>query len=610
MRKSIATVSLSGSLTEKLEAVARAGFSGVEIFEDDLLGCPLPPEQIRKRAEGLGLGIDLYQPFRDFEAVAPDRLADNLRRAEHKFRVVERLGAGMMLVCSNVSPDAADDDVLAAGQLRLLAERAAEHGIKIAYEAPAWGRHVDTYLHAWRIVRMADHPNLGMCLDSFHILSRGSDPGGIEAIPGDKVFFLQLADAPLLAMDVLPWSRHYRCFPGQGGFDLAGLLAHVLRTGYAGPLSLEVFNDTFRQADSGRTAVDAMRSLIALEESVAQVLGTGSPLPRPVQPDGFAFAELATRDHKRLGGLLGALGFARTGQHETKPVELWEQGRARILLSRVHPESPTDTSLVAIGVESRDPALSAERAKALLSPPLSRHRAPGTTRLDAVAAPDGTELFFCDPVNPEWREDFDALTPPGGHISRIDHVALSHPWDQFDEAALFYRSVLGLRPQESAEVADPYGLLRSRAMSDDAGTVRLALNVALVGGRDLPGQHIALADDDILATARRLRDLPDDVLLPVPDNYYDDLRARFDLGEERHRELRELGLMYDRDDDGEFLHLCTVTVGRVFVEVVQRFGGYRGFGLPNTPVRLAAQHAPAPAPDGDQASPRAGAPGA
>ncbi|MEV8310840.1 TIM barrel protein [Streptomyces flavidovirens] len=599
MRKSIATVSVSGSLTEKLEAVARAGFDGVEIFENDLLGCPLSPEQIRERAESLGIGIDLYQPFRDFEAVTPGRLTDNLRRAEHKFRVMERLGTDMMLVCSNVSPGAVDDDALAAEQLRLLAERAADHGIRIAYEALAWGRHVDTYLHAWRIVRMADHPNLGTCLDSFHILSRGSDPGGIEAIPGDKIFFLQLADAPLLAMDVLQWSRHYRCFPGQGGFDLAGLLAHVLRTGYAGPLSLEIFNDSFRQADTGRTAVDAMRSLIALEESVAQVLGTGSPLPRPVQPDGFAFAELATRDHKRLGRLLGAVGFARTGQHETKPVELWEQGLARILIDRLHPESPTDTSLVAIGLESPDPALSAERAKALLSPVLPRHRAPGEAPLEAVAAPDGTELFFCDAGRPTWREDFDAVTPPVGHIGRIDHVALSHPWDQFDEAALFYRSVLGLRPHESVEVADPYGLLRSRAMSNAAGTVRLALNIAHVGARGLPGQHIALADDDIVATARRLRALPDDVLLPIPDNYYDDLRARFDLGEERHRELRELGLMYDRADDdgggGEFLHLYTVTVGRVFFEIVQRVGGYRGFGMANTPVRLAAQHAPAPA---------------
>lgn len=64
MRKSIATVCLSGSLTEKLTAAARAGFDGVEIFENDLLASPLSPEEVRARTADLGLGIDLYQPMR------------------------------------------------------------------------------------------------------------------------------------------------------------------------------------------------------------------------------------------------------------------------------------------------------------------------------------------------------------------------------------------------------------------------------------------------------------------------------------------------------------------------------------------------------------------
>ncbi|MFD0473325.1 hypothetical protein ACFQ0B_37480 [Nonomuraea thailandensis] len=119
-------------------------------------------------------------------------------------------------------------------------------------------------------------------------------------------------------MDVLQWSRHYRCFPGQGNFDLAGLTASVLRAGYTGPLSLEVFNDVFRQASVERTALDGMRSLIALEQSLDGV-------SHPAVPAGFAFAELA--DTGTLGGLLSALGFARAGAHASKPVELWSQGR-------------------------------------------------------------------------------------------------------------------------------------------------------------------------------------------------------------------------------------------------------------------------------------------
>src|ERR1044071_7929204 len=196
VRLGIATVCLSGTLEDKLTAVAAAGFDGVEIFENDLVVSPWSPKQLRQRCADQGLTIDLYQPFRDFEAVPPDVLAANLRRAEHKFDVMTALGVDTVLVCSSVSPDAIDDDDLAAEQLHLLATRAEARGLRIAYEALAWGRHVNGYEHAWRIVRRAAHPSLGVCLDSFHILSKGDDPRAIRTIPGDKVFFLQLADAP------------------------------------------------------------------------------------------------------------------------------------------------------------------------------------------------------------------------------------------------------------------------------------------------------------------------------------------------------------------------------------------------------------------------------
>ncbi|MFJ8714168.1 bifunctional sugar phosphate isomerase/epimerase/4-hydroxyphenylpyruvate dioxygenase family protein [Streptomyces violaceus] len=591
MRTSIATVSLSGSLTGKLDAAARAGFDGVEIFENDLLASPLTPEDIRARCADLGLTIDLFQPMRDIEAVPEAEFARNLRRARHKFELMRRLGADTVLVCSSVSPQAMDDDALAAEQLSRLADLARESGVKVAYEALAWGRHVSTYDHAWRIVEAAGHPALGTCLDSFHILSRGSDPKGIADIPGEKIFFLQLADAPLLAMDVLQWSRHFRCFPGQGGFDVAGLVRHVLRTGYDGPLSLEVFNDVFRQADAGPTAVDARRSLLVLQETVGR-----APLPDPVVPTGVAFAELVTPDAEPLTALLGCLGFTRTARHRGKPVALWEQGEARILVNTGPAVRRDGTQLAAIGLESPDPAAAARRAEALLAPVLPRRRAPEDAPLDAVAAPDGTELFFCAtgrPGLPDWRADFEDTGPapaPTG-IRRIDHLALTQPWHHFDEAALFHRGVLGLHAQESVDVADPYGLLRSRAVTNADGSVRIALTVgAAPTDETVQAQHIALATDDVVAAARRFREAGGR-LLPVPANYYDDLAARFEFADGELETYRDLGILYDRDAHGVFRHCYTRTIGRVFFELVQRDDGYRGYGAANAPVRLAAQHA-------------------
>ncbi|MGK3941580.1 TIM barrel protein [Streptomyces caeruleatus] len=590
MRKSIATVCLSGTLTEKLTAASRAGFDGVEIFENDLLASPLAPEEIAARTADLGLRIDLYQPMRDIEAVPEEIFARSLRRARHKFELMRRLGADTVLVCSSVSPHAVDDDALAAEQLSRLADLARESGVRVAYEALAWGRHVSTYDHAWRIVEAADHPALGTCLDSFHILSRGSDPKGVEDIPGDKIFFLQLADAPLMAMDVLQWSRHYRCFPGQGGFDVAGLLRHVLSTGYDGPLSLEVFNDVFRQADAGRTALDGLRSLLALEDN-AGVL----PLPAPVIPSGVAFAELATSDPEPVGELLAALGFTRTGRHHGKPVDLWEQGEARVLVNTGTAGRRTDTTLAAVGLETADPAASARRAEALLAPALPKRRGAQDVPLESIAAPDGTEVLFCAtgrPELPSWNDDFAYTAASGAETAlTIDHLALTQPWHHFDESVLFHRTVLGLSPHDTVELADPYGLFRSRALSASSDGPRLVLNLASTPGEggETRARHVAFAVDDIVTAVRRFR-AAGARMMPVPANYYDDLAARFDFAEGELETFRELGILYDRDErGGEFRHCYTETVGHVFFEFAQRTGGYAGFGAANAPIRLAAQ---------------------
>jgi 4-hydroxyphenylpyruvate dioxygenase len=593
MRRAIATVCLSGTLEDKLDAAARAGFDAIELFENDLIASSLSPAEVRHRAEELGLGIDLYQPLRDLEAVPPEIFRRNLRRAEAKLEVMDQLGAPTMLVCSNVSAEAIDDDALASEQLHALAERAAERGLTVAYEALAWGRHVREYDHAWRIVAGADHLNLGVCLDSFHILSLGSDLDPIAEIPGEKILYLQLADAPRLAMDVLQWSRHYRCFPGQGAFDLAGFTRRVLDAGYDGPLSLEVFNDVFRQADAERTALDAMRSLLVLEDELSATLPPGPAL------EGFAFVEIGVDAESAPGTeeLLRAMGFARTGPHRSKPVSLWELDDVRVVIN--HGAGDDDPEVVAVAVESADPNRSVTRAEALLAPVLERRRTPGEAELSAVAAPDGTSVFFCDGGRrAAWRDDFLAID--GGSddaadrvaIHRIDHIALAQPFDAFDEAALFYAAVLGMEPRQSTELAAPDGLVRSRALTSAAGGVRIVLNVPALGGAEggrAELQHVAFGCDDALAAAWAMheRGVP---ILPIPGNYYDDLAARFDLAPDLLDSLRELDVLYDRSGDGELLHFYTAGgEGRVFFEVLERRGRYDGYGAVNSPVRMAAQ---------------------
>ncbi len=620
MRKSIATVSLSGTLEEKLAAAAQVGFDGVELFENDVISCPLTPGQIRRRADELGLRIELYQPLRDIEAVDEPVFLDNLRRAGAAFILMNELGADTILVCSSVSPAAHDDDALAADQLARLSEAAARYGIRVAYEALAWGRHVNTYTHACKIVEAAAHPGLGICLDSFHILSRGDDPAAIEDIPADRIAFVQFADAPEMSLDLLQWSRHYRCFPGQGSFDLTAFLGHVIAAGYRGPLSLEVFNDVFRQADAERTATDALRSLIGLEEAVRTDLaghpagartaaewGLAAPAA-PVELTGYSFVEITVDPLAELASqhVLRGLGFRPSGRHRSKPVQLWQQGSARVLLNRTRPGRDDwargDAAFSAFAVEGDDPGRSARRAQTMLAPAMPRRYGPGEADLFATETPDGTSVFFCrtDVADPgSWVADFEPVPAEpdaaDAGITAIDHIGLSQPAYYFDEAVLFYQSVLGLARRHSEEVADPYGLMRSRAMSNGDGSVRLILSVPALGGGKRPEtadfQHVAFSCRDVFAAVRRMRELglP---RLPIPGNYYRDLAARTTLSAARIEALRELSICYDADGDGgEYLHAFTAMLGRrLFFEIVQRVDGYDGYASANTPVRMAAQY--------------------
>ncbi len=628
MRTSIATVCLSGTLEEKMRACAAAGFDGIEIFEQDLLVSPHSPEDIRELAAGLGLSLDLYQPFRDFEGVSDDLLEANLCRAEAKFQLMNRLGADTMLVCSNVATASIDDDGVAASQLRRLGEVAAGYGIRLAYEALAWGRYVNDYEHARRIVELADHPSVGTCLDSFHILSRGADPSGIEKIPAEKIFFVQLADAPELSLDVLSWSRHYRVFPGEGAFDLTAFMTHLVRSGYNGPVSLEVFNDVFRQTAEERTAVDAMRSLIWLEEQTSvrlaeqdRPLGNDAAsrrypmnlatLPAVAEPTGFNFAEVKAEDAGAVEEMLFQLGFSCEGTHRTKPVRLWSAGGARVIINQQQARGMVP-AVSALGLDVQDPLAAASRAVQLKAQPVSRRSQADEAVLQAVSAPDSTEIFLCEATadgTVAWADEFHgpadqadgtaqsgSVVPGGQLILHIDHINLSQPWQHFDEAVLFYESTLSLAPRASQEVPSPMGLVRSQVMCSSDGAVRLALNIAPMGleqpdsggGPEYP-QHVAFACSDVVALARQARQRGLD-FLPVPANYYEDLQARFRLDEELLENLQSLNLLYDRDEDGEFLHFYTATTGNVFFEVVERRARYDGYGAPNAPVRLAAQY--------------------
>jgi len=608
LRKSIATVCLSGTLPEKLEAAAAAGFDGVEIFEADMLAFDGMPSDVRHICEGLGLAIDIYQPFRDFEAMPEPQRTRNLDRAERKFDLMEALGTDLVLVCSNTLPAAVNDDSRAAADLAEMAERAARRRLRVGYEALAWGRHVNRWAHAWRIVQQAGHPALGLIADSFHTLALDDDPMGLAELPADKLFFVQLADAPKLSMDVLSWSRHFRNFPGQGDLNVTGFVRAVLASGYQGPLSLEVFNDDFRAAPARLMARDGLRSLILVE---AEAQGEGV-LPDPPTLDGVEFIEFAVDDAsgKALAEFLGRLGFHHAGRHRSKAVDLYRHGRVNFVLNAEQDSAAAEhfqlhgPSVCATALRVDDVSRTLARATALMCPEWRERIGAGERQIPAVRAPDGTLIYL---VQPEvggqvfWEDDFHLSPDVEAPISLdgVDHIVQALPEGRMDSFVLFWRAVFGLVPQQTLETPDPYGVVRSRALVSPNGKLRLALNVsesrATATGRFVSAyagagvHHIALSTPGIVQTALQFEDSTAP-LLPIPINYYDDLSARLGLDDATLASLQKHGLLYDRDAQGDFMHFYTDPFqDRFFFEVVERRDGYGGFGAANTSVRAAAQ---------------------
>src|SRR5215213_6053558 len=277
MRAAIAAVCLSGTLVEKLEAIAVAQVKGVEIFENDLLSFNGTPAEARRIVEDLGLETVTFQPFRDFEGMPEPQRSKVFARAERKFYVMQELGCDLLMVCSNVSSDSLGGIDRAAADFHELGGRAARPGMRVAFEALSWGRHIHDYPDSWEVVRRANHPAVGLVLDSFHVLARGTDLSTIRSIPPERIFLVQMADAPKLNMDYLSWSRHYRCFPGQGDLSIGEFMNALGATGFDGLLSLEIFNDRFRAGSARSVAIDGHRSLIVMLDELRRRTGMPSP---------------------------------------------------------------------------------------------------------------------------------------------------------------------------------------------------------------------------------------------------------------------------------------------------------------------------------------------
>jgi sugar phosphate isomerase/epimerase len=280
------TISLAGTLPAKLAAVRDAGFSQIMLSARDVVGHSDGIDSAVQAVRASGLSVTGFQVLRDFEGLSGHLHEYKLDVAKSMLEMCHALGSKILLVCSSTSTHATDDPDALARDLRKLAMLALPLGINVAYEGLSWGRTINEFTTAWDIVCRANAPNLGIGIDSYHILATKTSLDDLDLLDPEKIFLVQLADfmwqEVRTAEERMSTARHFRVFPGEGVHSsaLADLVMRLDRIGYDGEYSFEVFNDDYQQMPLPTVAARARRAAMWLAEDV---LRRAVPLPNQMR---------------------------------------------------------------------------------------------------------------------------------------------------------------------------------------------------------------------------------------------------------------------------------------------------------------------------------------
>ena len=601
MKTSIATVSINGTLKEKIIAIAKAGFNGVEIFENDFLTNNLSPKEVKKIVEDQGLEITLFQPFRDFEGMPGNHRIRAFDRAKRKFDIMAELETDLILICSNTSNISIGGIDRAANDFFELGEIAKERSIKVGYEALAWGKFINDHRDAWEIVRRANHQNVGIILDSFHTLSKNIDLNSIASIPCEKIFIVQLADAPFHEMDLLYWSRHFRNMPGQGDLPVLNFMDALNKTNYDGYLSLEIFNDSYRSGPRDLIAKDGQRSLKSL------IYKSKIEKKQKVKINKIEFIEFATNEENlnQLKNILCSMGFTEIGDHRNKRIKLFVFDDVKFIINYeksplIEENSKYGPFPYAYGININDLNFLFKKAE-FLDIELIKKQENLNISMDAIRNIDGLIYVIDNNDDKIWEKDFKYLPElkTNNFNLKIDHIAQTLHHDEMPSSLLSYSTMFDCKKSPVIDIIDSYGITKSQVIENETQTFRMTMNGAensktnagqFLKKNKRPGiQHIALSTDNLITLVNKLKG-KGQKFLKVSDNYYDDIEARFGLDFNFCNQLKNLNILYDEDKDGSFLQVYTNIINNTFFfEIVQRIENYKGYGESNALFRIAAQ---------------------
>ncbi len=262
-------------LLERLAPARAAGYSGVSLQPHEharLRAAGTGDAELRSRVADAGLAIaeldavTTWLPDHAPPASFPSGLSDMLRGCtpERLVPIAASIGARSLTVVEFYG--ARVDLDVAAESFAGICDLAASHGLLVHLEFLPWAG-IPDLRSAAEIARRAGRSNGGLLIDSWHLFRSGATLAELAEIPGERVLGVQLDDAPARAeADLAVETQHRRLLPGEGSFDLVGLVRTLDRIGSRAPLGVEVFSDALAEQPIetvARTSADAARRILS-----------------------------------------------------------------------------------------------------------------------------------------------------------------------------------------------------------------------------------------------------------------------------------------------------------------------------------------------------------
>jgi sugar phosphate isomerase/epimerase len=271
---------LAGSLPAKLSAVRAAGFSQITLCAQDLVAHSQGVDAATALVKASGLRVSSFCASCNFEGASGPMHAYKLDVVKAQLGLCQALGCHLLVLPATTLTVKAADSALLVSSLRQLAMLAIPLNIKIAYQGWPGAAVATDFLAAWELICQAEMPNLGLCLDTYDLLTSNASLSDLQAdldmLDPGRLFLVQLADQ-LGSSD-----ESLRVLPGDGAArdTLAALVNTLHSLGYRGNYSLAAFNADYAQLPPRHVAQRARQSAQWLGQDVLQ---RSVPLPNQIR---------------------------------------------------------------------------------------------------------------------------------------------------------------------------------------------------------------------------------------------------------------------------------------------------------------------------------------